>query len=106
MSKRGRFAGYVEDVLSLRHKDGLVLMLTGIENHPEVGMTVRVGEHIGSISELGRNSTDGQAVSYRSCLTGKPCSPYGSILVEWSGESPETNSLVRQWVKEEAKSDV
>lgn len=103
MSASDRFFGYVEDVLSLRHKDGLALMLTGIESHPEVGMTIKVGDHIGSIAELGRNSTDGQAVSHRDCLTGKPCSPYGSIFVEWSGETPETNSLVGQWVKEEAK---
>lgn len=77
-------------------------MLTHIEGMPESGMTVSIGGKSAVIKELGRNSTDGKVVSSRSCLTGQPCSPYGSILVEWNGDALHPEETHRLWVQEEA----
>jgi hypothetical protein len=75
---------------------GLVLNLTEIEGHPKVGEMVQVGSKCCKILELGRNSTDGRAVSTRSCLTGRTVAPYGAIRVEWDGPKPK--DLRGEWV--------
>lgn len=76
-----RFTGLIKDAFDLPTRDGIALMLTHIEGTPEVGMQVIVGGKVCSVLALGRNSTDGQIVSTRDCLTGKTVPAYGSILV-------------------------
>ena len=96
-----RFRGQIEDVFKIPSKEGFVFKLTNIEGHPEVGMSISVGGKTRRIVELGRNSTDGKHVSERSCLTGRPCAPYGGILVDWPGHFSEAKALRLQWVSEE-----
>lgn len=96
-----QFRGLIEDALLLSKKPGTALVLSHIEGMPKVGMQVSVSGKFAEIKELGRNSTDGQPVSTRSCLTGQPCEPYGSILVEWKEDAVALNDLHLLWVTEE-----
>ncbi|MEJ8560992.1 hypothetical protein QTO30_06990 [Yoonia sp. GPGPB17] len=91
------FRGQIEDWFNIP-KPRFGLMLTRIEGMPKVGMRVQIEGCFGTILELGRNSTDGQPVSYRDCVSGMPCAAYGSILVELSEYQPERG----QWVEEVA----
>lgn len=89
-----RFSGKIEDVF--RIKGHLAIMLTGIEGMPKVGMTVRIGDCVRTILELGRNSTDHKPISTRDCLTGRPVPPYGSILIEDMANTPDRGC----WIEE------
>lgn len=82
---------------------GLCLSLNHIDGLPQVDMHNRVGNRLCKIIALGRNSTDGQAVSMRDCLTGRPTPAYGSIVVEWIGSEPTTGEIYKLWVSEEAR---
>lgn len=97
-----RFRGQIQTVHLLPDHKALVLVLTNIEGMPEVGMFVNLLGETKKIIELGRNSTDGKAVSYRDCLTGQPIPAYGSICVDWSGLYVEKAAMHDQWVQEEA----
>ncbi|MFY0682515.1 MAG: hypothetical protein JXR13_18225 [Thalassovita sp.] len=94
------FRGQIQDVLPMRQGSGLVLMLTNIEGALAKGMQVQLLDQETKITELGRNSTDGKPVSTRSCLTGKPCAPYGAIALDWQGPQPAAQTLVGQWVQQ------
>ncbi len=91
----GMFRGQISGFFA-HPKNGLILMLTNIEGNPRVGMQVLVNAKPAIITELGQNSTDGQPVSTRSCLTGQPCPPYGLIVVEIDGAKPANKT----WVEE------
>ena len=93
------FRGFIEDAFVLKDK-GVAVMLTHVEGMPAVGMRVPVGDQIVTILELGRNSTDGQAVSHRSCLTGKPVPGYGSVLMDWKGDPRD---IARHWAQESSE---
>ncbi len=100
-----RFRGWIEDaVVPRKKKKGRCsLMLTQIEGMPLAGMTVSLSGTLATIKELGRNTTDGKAVSSRDCLTGQPCPPYGTVLVEWIGDAPDPKDLSQIWVQEEVE---
>ncbi|WP_223424881.1 hypothetical protein [Tateyamaria pelophila] len=95
-----RFRGQVDSFFAVADR-GLALSLTNIEGMPRVGMTLRVGERLCKVLELGRNSTDGQPVSYRSCLTGAPTPAYGFVVIEWNDDFPEPVEFRKMWVAEE-----
>lgn len=76
-------------------------MLTQIEGMPVKGMHVSIAGRDLLIMEVGKNSTDGEPVSSRSCLTGKTVPPYGSVFVEWLPPYPEGASLHRKWIEEQ-----
>lgn len=95
------FRGLIEDAFSLKDRKGLVLMLTHVEGMPQVDMPVRIAGRKTQILDIGRDSTDGQPVSTRTCLTGKPVPAYGSIFVGWTPPCPDTPALRGQWVQEE-----
>ena len=95
-----QFRGLIENAFELP-QHGVFLMLNKIEGMPKVGMRVHVLEHRCRITALGRNSTDGQAVSTRACLTGLPTDPYGGVCVEWEAEAPAINELHKCWAEEE-----
>ncbi len=76
------FSGVVSNFFELKGK-GLFVQLTDVEGLPEKDMIVMFYGELATITEVGRNSTDGQAVSTRSCLTGQPVTPYGSVLLDW-----------------------
>ncbi|WP_299597506.1 hypothetical protein [uncultured Tateyamaria sp.] len=80
---------------------GHVLQLTEVLGHPRKGITLSVVGQRCRVVEVGRNSTDGQAVSTRSCLTGKPVAPYGHVLVKWISEAPLASDIHGNWVEEE-----
>ncbi len=63
-------------------------------------MRLNISGYECTLTEVGRNTTDGQAVSSRDCLTGKPVAPYGHILIEWNGAALPEKSLRHQEVKE------
>ncbi|WP_238367069.1 hypothetical protein [Mesobacterium pallidum] len=88
--------GFIEDAFVLKGK-GVAVMLTHVEGMPEVAMRVMVGDHVLTILALGQNSTDGQAVSHRPCLTGKPGPGYGGVVVDWPGNPRD---IARQWVED------
>jgi hypothetical protein len=92
-----RFRGQIDNCHGIG-KPGLVLMLRHVEGMPEPGMTISIAGQTARIIAVGKNATDGKPVSNRSCLTGKPTAPYGSIFVEWTGEWPSR----LEWVQEEA----
>ncbi|WP_044006418.1 hypothetical protein [Jannaschia sp. CCS1] len=73
----------------------IVLDMSEIEGMPTVGDLVRAGGGAGRIVELGRNSTDGQVVSTRACLTGKEVAPYGGIVVVWRAQPTQALGLQR-----------
>lgn len=98
-----RFRGQIQDAFMFRERKGLVLSLTNIEGLPEIGMHVSILGEIRKIIEIGRNSTDGNAVSYRSCLTGQPVPAYGSIGVDWNESDVDAIGLRDQWVEEETQ---
>ena len=75
-----RFRGRVEDVFTV--DTGTALFLTEVEGMPREGLLVRLGDRVRSVLTVGRNTTDGQPVSFRDCLTGKPVSGYGHVLVD------------------------
>ncbi len=76
------FRGKVQDCFELKGK-GLVVMLTEVEGAPAIGTLVDfLGGHR-RIVDVGRTSTDGQVVSTRDCLTGRPTAPYCTIGLEW-----------------------
>ena len=75
---------------------------------PERGTVLQlcVGEFRCQIVELGRNSTVGQIVSDRSCLTGETVAPYCAVAVTWEDRRPSTAEIYRQWVSESVAPDV
>jgi hypothetical protein len=97
-----RFRGFVEDAFELAEMKGLVLQLAQVEGLPEVGMKVSLGGRTCCIAGIGTNSTDGQIVSHRSCLTGKPVPPYCTVLLAWDGRDINVRGLNREWVVEDA----
>lgn len=79
---------------------GLVLMLTEVEGAPSIGMTVDfLGGHR-AIVDIGKNSTDGQPVSTRDCLTGRTVAPYGAILLNWTDGTEVPTGIHGAEVKE------
>ncbi|NIZ59473.1 hypothetical protein DL239_00625 [Sedimentitalea sp. CY04] len=100
------FRGLIQDAFHLQNEAGVALSLTQVEGIPEIGMMVSVAGQPATIRDFGHNSTDGQVISSRSCLTGEPCSPYGGIFVEWNKNTPAPEDLCKQWVQEEDGSDV
>ena len=78
-----------------------MLQLTEIEGRPEVGMKLRVGERRCAVIELGRNSTDGQVVSTRACLTGRPVAPYGAVCVAWTDGAARPVPRAGEWAQED-----
>lgn len=82
---------------------GYLLQLTEVEGLPRKGAMLGMGSDTCRVIEVLRNSTDGRAVSDRSCLTGRPVSPYGAVLVEWIGDVPLPKDVFGRWVKEEAR---
>ena len=88
------FEGRVSDVFDIP-KVGRVIMLTEIVGAPNAGMPVRIGDWRGEILDVGKNSTDGQVVSTRSCLTAETVAPYGLIAVSLSCPKPSRGELVR-----------
>ncbi|MVO15846.1 hypothetical protein [Parasedimentitalea huanghaiensis] len=95
-----RFRGLIQDAFQHNDKKGLVLTLNHVEGVPQVDMTVHIARQKTQILDIGRNSTDGQPVSTRACLTGKPVPAYGSILVDWAPANPDFRALRSQWVEE------
>ncbi|MDD9729972.1 hypothetical protein PVW46_08630 [Mameliella sp. AT18] len=95
-----KFRGQVEDCFLLVEK-GLAVMLNRIEGMPKTGMRVCIGETETRIIDVGRNSTDGQPVSTRDCLTGRTCSPYGFILIDFLEQRPKRGV----WVEEARDND-
>ncbi|MGB0159420.1 hypothetical protein [Thalassovita mediterranea] len=61
-------------------------------------MTIKINGRQSRILGLSNNSTDGQPVSTRSCLTGKEVPAYGAILIDWpnTGDKP----VLKSWVEE------
>ena len=96
-----RFRGRITNVFDFPGQEGLAVVLTEIEGMPAVGMSVRLFGRRARILELGRNSTDGQPVSRRDCLTGREVAPYGGVLVEWEGKRPKATRDDPQWLEEE-----
>lgn len=95
-----RFRGQVDDFFAIADR-GLSLSLTNIDGMPRAGIILQEGERLCKVLELGRNSTDGQPVSYRNCLTGAPTPAYGNVLIEWHDELPEPGEFRKMWVVEE-----
>lgn len=89
------FRGEITDAFVIPDH-GLALILNKIEGAPESGMAVQIGKKTTRVKALGRNSTDGQAVSTRSCLTGRTVAAYGGIVVDWDGALPTTGTWVEQ----------
>ncbi|MEM8656254.1 MAG: hypothetical protein AAGF36_16095 [Pseudomonadota bacterium] len=58
-------------------------------------------DHQCEIVEVGKNSTDGKAVSTRSCLTGQRVAPYGHVLVDWISGDPAPNEMHGHWIQED-----
>ena len=98
-----RFRGRIDDAFPLKGKDGLVLTLNHIEGMPERGMVLSLAGRRVCIVDVGTNSTDGQAVSTRSCLTGESVPAYGSVFVDWALPYPERAELHQEWVEEVSK---
>lgn len=86
------YRGKIEDYFMVPGK-GLFVMLTEVEGAPKIGMVVDfLGGHR-TIKDVGRNSTDGQPVSTRDCLTGRPTAPYGGIVLEWADTQPAPEGI-------------
>ena len=86
------FRGIVQDWFTMPSK-GLVVMLTEVEGEPAIGSIVSfLGGHL-RIIEVGKNSTDGKAVSTRDCLTGRTVAPYAAICLDWPENTPAPNGL-------------
>ena len=96
------FRGRVTNVFAIGDR-GTALMLTEIEGRPEVGMTLRVGKRRCLVIELGRNSTDGEVVSTRACLTGRPVAPYGAVAVAWTDGAGHSAPRAGEWAREEGR---
>jgi len=90
------FRARIENAFAIP-KAGIGVMLTHVEGYPSVGMKVRLGSEICEILELGRNTTDGKAISSRDCLTGALCPPYGSVRLDWTGP---TDGFQFDWLEE------
>ncbi len=101
-----RFRGQIQSVHMFPDHKALVLTLTNIESTPEVGgMFIRLMGETKKIIELGRNSTDGNAVSYRDCLTGKPVPAYGSIGIDWHEPHIAKEEMFGEWLKRKLSND-
>lgn len=98
-----RFRGRITNLFVIQDK-GLVVMMTEIEGFPVVGQKVRLLGVQTSVKALGENSTDGQPVSTRSCLTGQQVPPYGGVMVEWEGPVPRLTAGDSEWLEEEIES--
>lgn len=79
------FSAAIKDALTFKSKPGLALMVSNVKGMPAVGMALALLGKCAEVLELGRTSTDGQPVSFRSCLTGKPTPGCGSLFVSWEG---------------------
>ena len=91
--------GKVEDQVEVPG-GGRVLSLTDAEGLPEAEMVLRTESGRCRVVEVGRTSTDGQAVSTGSCLTARQIAPHGVVAVEClDGDPPRT--LYGTWVVEE-----
>lgn len=86
------FAGRVTDMFASNDK-GFVLQLTEVEACPARGMKLDIGPKRCRVIEVGRNSTDGQPLSTRSCLTRQPVPLYGAVPVEWIGAVPKAKDV-------------
>jgi len=87
------FTAAIKDALTFKSKPGLALLVSNVKGMPAVSMALVVLGKCVEVFELGRNSTDGQPVSFRSCLAGKPTPGYGSIFVNWEGPPPTRGQL-------------
>ncbi|MEL7115686.1 MAG: hypothetical protein AAGP08_08850, partial [Pseudomonadota bacterium] len=86
------FRGIVSDYFVMPGK-GLIVMLTEVEGMPKIGSVVDfLGGHL-TILEVAKNSTDGQFVSTRDCLTGQPVAPYSTIVLKWPADRPAPDGV-------------
>ena len=53
-----------------------------------------------SALEVAKNSTDGQVVSTRACLTGQTVAPYCTIMLKWSEGAPAPDGICGAEIKE------
>ena len=97
------YRGEIEHVFAVPGT-GLVLMLTKVEGLPREGMDVLVAGKRHQIKAVATNSTDGQPVSNRNCLTLEPTDPYGAIVLD--DLNIPRKELPGLWVSEVSAEDV
>ncbi|WP_299370248.1 hypothetical protein [uncultured Tateyamaria sp.] len=92
------FRGKITDMFTLQDK-GHVPQFTQVVGEPAKGMTLTIAHLSSRVLEVGKNFTDGQVVSDRSCLTGQTIAPYCVALVEWAGARPDPKTVCGSWAE-------